>query len=174
MLSLLMIIVFISAGWWFFSNHTADKDGGTIATSTAETITVELLAQNNSGTTGRATLTEEDGKVRVALALTGSASSTPQPAHIHTGTCPNPDAVKYSLLNVVNGMSDTLLDISFAELKSALPLAVNVHKSPTETRVYVACGNLVFPSMMSETNTGTTTASTTTTTPATKPANKER
>ena len=79
------------------------------------------------------------------LALTGAATSTPQPAHIHIGSCPTPGAVKYPLINVVNGMSDTLLDVSLAQLKSELPLAVNVHKSAAEASVYVACGNIVMP-----------------------------
>lgn len=106
-----------------------------------ETKVVQLAAQSNSGQTGTATLSEESGKVRVVLEVT-SLGAVPQPAHIHIGSCPVPGAVKYPLTSVVNGKSETLLEVDMATLKAQGDLAVNVHKSAQEATVYTACGNL--------------------------------
>lgn len=103
---------------------------------------VPLTAQNDSGQNGTLTMTETDGKVTAVLALTGGEFTAPQPAHIHTGACPNPGAVKWPLTNVVNNASTTTLDVSLAELRAAGALAVNVHKSAQESSVYTACGDL--------------------------------
>lgn len=105
---------------------------------------ISLLPQNSSGISGTAILKELDGKAVVSLDLTGVASGINPPAHIHVGTCPNPGLVKYPLINPVNGKSDTTLDVSLAQLKSELPLAINIHKSPDEPKIYVSCGNLTF------------------------------
>ncbi|MCR4324312.1 MAG: hypothetical protein NUV69_01345 [Candidatus Curtissbacteria bacterium] len=68
--------------------------------------------------------------------------TTPQPAHIHSGSCPTPGAIVYSLANVVDGESNTVLNTTMEKLKSQKPLAINVHKSQQEVNTYVACGNL--------------------------------
>ncbi|KKQ35412.1 MAG: hypothetical protein US50_C0015G0004 [Candidatus Nomurabacteria bacterium GW2011_GWB1_37_5] len=104
-----------------------------------------LSAQNDSSVSGIATFEEEDGNVDVKLQLTGFPENISEPAHIHLGACPNPDAVKYPLTSVVNGKSETTLTgMTFAQLKTELPLAVNVHKSQDEAGVYVACGDVKF------------------------------
>lgn len=107
-------------------------------------VTIRLDAQNGSGEMGTATLKEEDGKVKVSLHLQGTPADIEQPTHIHLGSCPNPGIVKYPLSNVHKGKSETTLDVTFATLKSLLPLAINVHKSAAEASTYVACGNLTF------------------------------
>ncbi|MDO8496139.1 MAG: cupredoxin domain-containing protein [bacterium] len=105
-------------------------------------VTVKLNAQNSSKQSGEAVLTEIDGKVKVELQLAAGASEVAQPAHIHVGSCPKPGEVKYPLTSVVNGSSETMLDVSLNDLTLGLPLAINVHKSSTEPSVYVACGDL--------------------------------
>lgn len=110
-------------------------------------ITLNFVAQNNSGLSGTATLTKVDGKVKVALKTVGgiaSLLSPSEPAHIHTGTCANIGAVKYPLLNVVANRSETVVDVSMDELKSGLPLAINVHKSSAEIGTYIACVDVKF------------------------------
>lgn len=107
-------------------------------------VTVKLAEQGGSGQSGTARLEEDaDGKLVVTLALSGGSFPSPQPAHIHVGACPNPGAVKYPLTNVVGGASVTTLDTTWAELEAmGGALAVNVHKSAAESKVYTACGNL--------------------------------
>jgi hypothetical protein len=70
------------------------------------------------------------------------APSTAEPAHIHMGTCAhlNP-APKYPLTSVVDGISETTVNATIAQL-TAGNLAVNVHKSAADLKDYVACGDL--------------------------------
>ena len=105
-----------------------------------EILTVVLISQNSSGQDGVATLQEVNGQVKVIVA-TKSLGSTPQPAHIHVGSCPNPGAVKYPLTNVVNGKSETNLDIEMSEILKG-QMAINIHKSATGAKVYTACGDV--------------------------------
>ena len=109
-------------------------------------LTVTMAAQNNSGQTGTTTLTQgSDGRTTVAITLAVAGpggAEVAQPAHIHSGSCPNPGAVVYPLTNVVNGKSTTVITASLASLLAA-PMAVNVHKSAAESSVYTSCGNIV-------------------------------
>lgn len=105
--------------------------------------TIQLSEQNASGEMGTATLVEKDGKVVVTLSV-NNAPSTAQPAHIHVGTCADIGAVKYPLTNVMNGMSETIIDTTLANLMSQGELAINVHKSTAALNLYVACGDLVW------------------------------
>jgi len=105
-------------------------------------VTLNLDTQNKSGESGTATLQEADGKVTVTLNLVGFPKGVTQPAHIHVGSCPTPGAIKYPLTSVVNGVSVTTLDTTLENLKSMLPLAINVHKSATQSSVYYSCGDL--------------------------------
>lgn len=105
-------------------------------------LSVNLAEQNDSGISGTATLTEETGKVRVKIDVTGEPAGAKQPAHIHSGSCPMPGAVKYPLTDVVNGGSDTVIAVSWATLVGQQPLAINLHKSASELSNYTACGDV--------------------------------
>ena len=115
--------------------------------SVKDEVTLNFGPQNNSGISGTATLTETDGRVRVVidvksgiLDLLGSG----KPAHVHLGSCANLGAVKYSLNSVASGKSTTVINTSMAELKSDLPLAINIHKSAEASDIYVACADITF------------------------------
>ncbi|HUS16327.1 MAG TPA: hypothetical protein VM536_15115 [Chloroflexia bacterium] len=113
------------------------------ATRAAEkSMTVTIMAQNGSGQDGTATITDMgNGKTQVMIDIK-STSSTPQPAHIHMGTCANLDPKpRYPLTSVVNGKSETTLDVAMSDLQPGA-MAINVHKSAAEASVYVACGNI--------------------------------
>ena len=114
------------------------------ARAAGNSITITLDAQNSSGETGTATLTDMgNGSTHVVVAMTGGESmANPQPIHIHTGTCAtlNPKPT-YPLTNVVNGASDTTVQVSLSDLTSEA-YAINVHKSATEAGTYVSCGNI--------------------------------
>src|SRR5690349_9555501 len=94
-----------------------------------QTLTVTLTQQNNSGENGTATITAAgDNAVRVMVQLS-NGPTTPQPAHIHKGSCANLDPVPaYPLNNVVSGMSDTTVPAAIADLAKG-GYAINVHKS---------------------------------------------
>lgn len=102
---------------------------------------VLLSEQNESGETGMVTMTEENGQITVSISMSG-APETAQPAHIHTGSCPTPGGIVYPLTDVVNGMSETVIDATMEDLRGQLPLAVNIHQSAAEIQEYVACGDV--------------------------------
>ncbi|MCL4509047.1 MAG: hypothetical protein M1296_05940, partial [Chloroflexi bacterium] len=62
---------------------TATVVGGVFA---AQSVTVPIAAQNNSGISGTATLTAMGSQTQVVLSLTGEPAGGSEPAHIHTGT----------------------------------------------------------------------------------------
>ena len=114
---------------------------------------VTMNEQNGSGESGGATLSEVNGQLVVTLDL-ANGPSTPQPAHIHKGTCANLDPVPlYPLNNVVNGKSETTLSITLADLMNG-EYAINVHKSAAEAKVYVSCGDLTQMARAGGTNPG--------------------
>jgi hypothetical protein len=100
-----------------------------------------LHAQNGSGEYGTVALKPRGSKTVVEIHLVG-APSFAQPAHIHPGTCAklNP-APKYPLTSLVDGISETSVDQPIAALMSG-GFAVNVHKSASDLKDYVACGNI--------------------------------
>lgn len=109
-------------------------------------ITVNLSEENNSGEAGMAKLVPlaNGTRTKVSLELTGAPSGTRQPAHIHSGSCPEVGGVKYPLNFPTDGRSETVLDVSLDQLRAELPLAINIHKSVSESAVYVSCGDLNF------------------------------
>lgn len=102
---------------------------------------MHLVAQNNSGETGTATL--YDGAKGLIVKLRMSGSEVDQPAHIHKGTCDKLDPKPtYPLKTVHDGVSETTIEgVTIAQLEKS-PYAINVHKSTKELPVYVSCGNL--------------------------------
>jgi Cu/Zn superoxide dismutase len=106
-------------------------------------LTIPISAQNNSGETGTATITDVDGGVLVKVSITGEPSGASQPTHIHQGTCAKLNPVPYKpLTDTVDGASvTTVKGITVAQLKNGA-YAINVHLSAADLGHYVACGNL--------------------------------
>ena len=103
-------------------------------------VTVKLAPQNNSGESGTATLTEEGGKTKVAVSVTGQPAGVAQPMHIHKGTCDKLDPKPtYGLPSLINGKSEATVDVSLADLQKG-GYAINGHKSAQEVPTYVYCG----------------------------------
>ena len=101
-----------------------------------------IAAQNGSGEAGTVTLTALGDKTRVEVALINSPGDTPQPAHIHEGSCAklNPKP-KYPLVVLVDGVSTSMVAVPMKDLVAG-GFAVNVHKSTSDIPTYVACGDL--------------------------------
>jgi hypothetical protein len=131
-------------------------------TQAQQSVTIALSPQNGSGQSGTAVLTSEGAGTRVVITLSNAPG--PHPAHIHTGSCPNPGAVVYPLTSVTNGRSETVVAASLSDILRA-PHAINVHKSPQEIPVYTACGNVTAPA-----SSGTSTAAAPAASPAAAPA----
>ena len=108
----------------------------------ADSVTVTLSTENNSGEAGTATLTAMGDQTQVVIHLS-NAPATGQPAHIHQGQCgPTLNPVpKFPLANVTNGTSTTMVNAKLADLTGG-DMAINVHKSASDLQTYVACGNI--------------------------------
>ena len=111
--------------------------------SAAKAVTVRLAEQNKSGQSGRARLTPAgEGKTKVEINLKGGAKGVAQPAHVHEGSCPNPDPKpRYPLQDVTDGKSTSEVAADIKTL-TAGKMAINVHRSKEDMKTYVACGDI--------------------------------
>ena len=108
----------------------------------AAPLTVTMNAQNGSGESGTATLTQTADGVQVVISLTNGPAAA-QPAHVHPGTCAklNP-APQYPLTSVESGKSTTVVKgVTLQQLTSGT-FAINVHKSTSDLGTYVSCGDI--------------------------------
>jgi opacity protein-like surface antigen len=112
------------------------------AAAATSTLTIALNAENGSGETGTATLTQAGDDVKVVVSLKGAPATTPQPAHIHDGTCADLKGVAYPLTNVVGGSSTTTVKGVTVDKLVGGTYAINVHESADNLGKYVACGNI--------------------------------
>jgi len=109
--------------------------------SAADSVTVKLGPESNSGESGTATLTKSgDKQTKVVLSVQGGPADA-QPVHIHKGSCDNLDPKPaYPLSPVVGGKSETVVNASLDDLVK--DHAINGHKSAQEAKTYVFCGNI--------------------------------
>jgi hypothetical protein len=125
-LGLLLIVLLAGCG----------SDGG------SNEMAVSLGEQNGSNQSGEASLTAVDDSTTHVVISIGSGGETPQPAHIHKGSCAELDPTpEHPLEDVVDGDSSTHLKVSLDELRDG-EFAINVHKSAAEVETYVACGDI--------------------------------
>jgi len=143
---ILGIIVIAGIGWYLWSSGTSTQPQPSVGIPKVdvEDKLADLLEQNGSGESGTATIAEVEGGAVVTLRLIGAPEGVVQPAHIHANSCADLGEVQYPLTAVVNGFSETMIEVSFAELQAGLPLSVNVHKSAAEVSEYVACGDVTL------------------------------
>lgn len=127
-------------GGYLYLKNMAPKE--MVEVPQPRTATVALSAQNKSNQSGAATLKEMEGKVLVTLSVTPGAKGVPQPAHIHLGSCPTPGDVKYPLTSVIDGMSETTVNVTYDELMKGGLMAINIHKSQPQVKTYVVCGDV--------------------------------
>ena len=105
-------------------------------------VDMPLVAQNDSGQDGEATLSEVDSETTRVVLEVENPSVEAQPAHIHRGSCENLDPEpEYGLENVVDGKSTTEVNVAIDDLVDK-GFAINVHKSAEEAEVYVSCGDI--------------------------------
>lgn len=114
-----------------------------VGAAPADALTVALKPQNNSGESGTATLTEAgQGKTKVVVSMKGQPAGTPQPMHIHKGTCAKLDPKPaYGLPTLADGKSEATVDVALSELQKG-QFAINGHKSAKEVSTYVFCGEI--------------------------------
>jgi Cu/Zn superoxide dismutase len=102
------------------------------------TLELQLSEQSGSGQSGTATLTEVDGdRTRIVIEL-ANPPQTPQPSHVHPGSCDDLGPPVAGLSNVVDGKAETVVDMTLDELRTG-KLVVHAHKSAQEYDTSVAC-----------------------------------
>lgn len=103
-------------------------------------VSVDLVEQSGSGQSGEATLVAVAAGERTHVTIKLSdAPDTPHPAHIHERSCDDVDPQPTDTLKpVVNGRSETVINVSLAHLRAS-PHAVTIQKSAD---TYVACGTI--------------------------------
>ena len=138
-----LVALATATGVAFAQDKDAAKKSGAKKGGGAKTVNVRMAAQNKSKESGTAKLTAMgEDKTKVEINLKGAPKGTPQPAHIHQGTCAKLDPKpKWGLENVVDGKSTTEVPVSLAEIQKG-SYAVNVHKSGEDIKTYVSCGNI--------------------------------
>lgn len=96
----------------------------------------------HSGESGNASVVAKKGGVEVTIHVNEPKGAV-QPAHIHKGSCAHLNPAPWKMLsNVVNGTSQTFVPgVTVGQLKGMTD-AINVHKSITDLKTYVACGDL--------------------------------
>ncbi len=114
----------------------------TAAVSAATPTQFKLMAQNGSGETATATLLQS-GPDLIVIVRTENGGDADQPVHIHKGTCDHLDPKPvYPLKTIINGRSETkVMGVSLSDLLAGT-YAINIHKSTTDLKDYVACGDL--------------------------------
>jgi hypothetical protein len=116
--------------------------GGDDDEAGGDEVTVQLNEFESSGQTGTATLTAADEQTQVTIQLDDEPVSASQPAHIHEGTCDNlTEAPAFGLPNVVDGSSETTVDVSLDTL-TGTDYAINLHMSDDDLATYTSCGNI--------------------------------
>lgn len=106
-------------------------------------LNINMGQQNKSKQDGTATVKDVKGGVWVKVSVFNEPKGASEPAHIHAGTCAKLNPAPWKPLNnVVNGTSTTTLKgVTVAQLKKT-NYAVNVHKSASDLKHYVSCGDL--------------------------------
>ena len=109
---------------------------------TADSVTIAMDAQNDSGQSGWATLTSRGEQTEVVLSL-GAGDLQTEAVHIHEGSCGDLlGSVAHPLSSFVGGLggSVSMVDATLASLRTG-GFAVNSHKAG-EPAVYTSCGNI--------------------------------
>ncbi len=104
---------------------------------------IDLKPLNNSGVSGKAELKDINyGKFKVSVEINNLATSAATPIFIHSGNCSSIGKIKYALVRVRKGISNTILTGWLHELDAQKPLSIVLHKSQKELNKYIACGDI--------------------------------
>jgi YVTN family beta-propeller protein len=105
-------------------------------------VTFSLDEENNSGQSGQATLTGQNGQTEVVLVLSPGTLES-ELVHIHTGQCgPSLGGIVFPLTSFVDGSGESVTTVD-APLGSLLTgdFAINTHQQG-QPSVFTACGNI--------------------------------
>ena len=131
----------LMTGVFSINAHKSADDIGTYVACGDLPLEVALGPLNDSGQDGTATLTAVGNQTQVVVQIRPGASGVSQPIHIHDGSCQSLGGVAFALTSILDGSSETVVDVSLTELVEG-DFAINGHKSGEEAGTYIACGDL--------------------------------
>lgn len=113
-------------------------------------VRVVMNAENNSGQSGSALVTDRGAKTRIEVVIGKSDDPRGQPGHVHEGRCGEIGTAKAALspasatsADPAHFRSDTEVDLSLEALLRG-PYALNFH-DVRDFSLYVSCGDIVAP-----------------------------
>jgi hypothetical protein len=107
-----------------------------------DSLTLALDEVDESGISGTVRIAAENGESTVSILITaGLEDGAVHPVHIHDGTCDDLGGVAYPLDDIVDGSSETTIEVSLSELLEG-EYAINAHLSADEMAVNIACANI--------------------------------
>jgi hypothetical protein len=155
----------------FAATFVVAGTGDTVSAKEGDTVTVTMGPGRDGSQTGTATLTDMGSQTQVVLDIQPGPAGVGQPVHIHAGSCPGVAAVAFSLTNIVDGKSTTVVDATLASLQTG-GFSINAHQDTTQAglAVYVSCGNIPAAAQATPSPAGTVGGVQTTPTAAASPA----
>lgn len=123
-----------------------------LASCAPEALTLEMVAQNQSGQDGTATLTQHADGLEVRVEIKKSSIEGLQNAHIHQGRCDDVRGILYGISDRKTndggaGASDTSLFLQQRITNTTLAAlrdgnhVINVHDA-RDNSLYVSCGEI--------------------------------
>ncbi|MCH8196099.1 MAG: hypothetical protein IIB12_08490 [Chloroflexi bacterium] len=109
--------------------------------SKAGSVVIALGELNDSGQSGKATLTARGDETEVVIDIAAGAAGVAQPIHIHEGTCDTLGGVSFALTSLADGKSTTIVPTTLTSLHAG-KFAINGHKSGDEIATYISCGDI--------------------------------
>jgi hypothetical protein len=108
--------------------------------------TIKLDPRDNSGVSGSVVLIPRGNQTEVTIKLTGAPAGASEPANINVGQCGLGEeggihGVAYPLKNVVDGNSDTIVDVSLDSIATG-SYAILVSESAANVSNFVTCGTV--------------------------------
>ena len=136
--------------------HKSGAEAGTYVAcgsipAAGTSVTIPMVALDDSGQTGSATLIAAGDVTWVAVNVGAGPLGVSQPIHIHSGSCDALGGVEQKLTSLENGRSVTMIDSPIATYLAG-DRSINLHKSGPEASVYTSCGDI--PASTVETSAG--------------------
>ena len=125
----------------------ADNTSGFSISDQVGDWTATIEPRNNSNVRGTASVHSALAASVVRIAISGAAANAHHPWHVHRGTCDSGGAIvgdpsAYAALHVGSDGTASANSTIGTAINDDEKYHVNVHRSPTQLEVIIACGNL--------------------------------